>query len=429
VNVLGTSPEAIDRAEDRKRSAALVEGLGLLQPPGGTATSKEAVEAMASQLGYPVLLRPSYVLGGRAMELVHDVESLRGYLDRAVMASDDKPILVDRFLDGATEVDVDVLCDGTRVVIGGIMEHIEEAGIHSGDSACVLPPHTLDISVVDEIAAIATKLALELGVKGLMNAQLAVRRNRVFVIEVNPRASRTVPFASKATGLPLARLAARIQAGESLDEIERQMGRPLDRPMTREGVGHYAVKEAVLPFIKFPGVDVLLGPEMRSTGEVMGIDDDDAIAFYKSQLGANHRLPTSGTAFVSVADVDKEAILPAVRRLHAAGFKLLATGGTWRFLDGQGVPTERVNKVREGSPHVLERLAAGDVQLVFNTTVGAKSAADSTHLRREAVIRGLAYYTTVAAADAASRAIERLQTGSLTVKSLQARLAASARSF
>ena len=429
VNVLGTSPESIDRAEDRKRSAALVEDLGLLQPPGGTATSKEAVEAMATKLGYPVLLRPSYVLGGRAMELVHDVESLRSYLDRAVMASDDKPILVDRFLDGAIEVDVDVLCDGTRVVIGGIMEHIEEAGIHSGDSACVLPPHTLDISVIDEIAVIATKLALELGVKGLMNAQLAVRRNRVFVIEVNPRASRTVPFASKATGLPLARLAARIQAGESLDEIERELGRPLDRPMTREGIGHYAVKEAVLPFIKFPGVDVLLGPEMRSTGEVMGIDDDDAIAFYKSQLGAGHRLPKTGTAFVSVADVDKEAILPAVRRLHAAGFKLLATGGTWRFLDGQGVPAERINKVREGSPHILERLATGDVQLVLNTTVGAKAAADSTALRREAVIRGLAYYTTIAAADAASRAIERLGSEVLQVKSLQQRLAASVRSF
>jgi carbamoyl-phosphate synthase large subunit len=339
------------------------------------------------------------------------------------MASEDRPILVDRFLDGATEVDVDVLCDGERVVIGGIMQHIEEAGIHSGDSACVLPPHTLDISVVDEIAAISRKIALELGVRGLMNAQYAVRRNRVFVIEVNPRASRTVPFASKATGIPLARIAARIQAGERLDDIERDFGRPLDRPMTRAGIGHYAVKEAVLPFIKFPGVDVLLGPEMRSTGEVMGIDEDDGVAFWKSQLGASHRLPTTGTAFVSVADVDKEAILPAVRLLKDNGFTILATGGTWRFLAGQGIDAERVNKVREGSPHILERLAAGEVKLVFNTTVGAKSAADSIALRRESLARGLAYYTTVAAADAAARAIDRLRVGGFEVRSLQERLA------
>jgi carbamoyl-phosphate synthase large subunit len=422
VNVLGTSPDAIDRAEDRKRSAALVDGLGLLQPPGGTATSKAEAEALATSLGFPVLLRPSYVLGGRAMELVHDMESLRGYLDRAVMASEDRPILVDRFLDGAIEVDIDVLCDGERVVVGGIMQHIEEAGIHSGDSACVLPPHTLDVSVVEEIGEVARRLALELGVKGLMNAQFAVRRNRIYVIEVNPRASRTVPFVSKATGLPLARLAARIQAGESLDSIEAQLGRPLDRPMTKDGIGYYAVKEAVLPFIKFPGVDVLLGPEMRSTGEVMGIDKNDALAFWKSQLGAGARLPSTGTAFVSVADVDKDAILPAVRRLEACGFVILATGGTWRFLSGQGVRAERINKVREGSPHILERLSAGDVTVVFNTTVGAASAADSKSLRRAALMQGLAYFTTVAAADAASRAIEGLQTGDFEVCSLQSRL-------
>jgi carbamoyl-phosphate synthase large subunit len=423
VNVLGTSPDSIDRAEDRKRSAELVEKLGLLQPPGGTATSKEACEALAVKLGFPVLLRPSYVLGGRAMELVHDVEGLRRYLDRAVMASDDRPILVDRFLDGATEVDVDVLCDGQRVVVGGVMQHIEEAGIHSGDSACVLPPHTLDISVIEEIERIARTLALALQVKGLMNAQFAVRRNRVFVIEVNPRASRTVPFASKATGLPLARLAARIQAGESLDEIERTHGRPLDRPMTKQGIGHYAVKEAVLPFIKFPGVDVLLGPEMRSTGEVMGIDEEDDVAFGKSQLGAGTRLPQQGTAFVSVADVDKEAILPAVRRLHECGFRILATGGTHRFLDGQGIPTIRINKVREGAPHILDELSGGRVDLLFNTTVGPAAVGDSYSLRREALVRGVSYFTTVAAADAAARAIERLQKGPFAVRSLQERLA------
>ncbi|OGQ09634.1 MAG: carbamoyl phosphate synthase large subunit [Deltaproteobacteria bacterium RBG_16_71_12] len=422
VNVLGTSPDAIDRAEDRKRSAALVDQLGLRQPPGGTAASKAEAEALATRLGFPVLLRPSYVLGGRAMELVHGMEELRRYLDRAVAASDDRPLLVDRFLDGAIEVDVDVLCDGARVVIGGIMEHIEEAGIHSGDSACVLPPHTLDVPVLDEIGDAARRLALALGVRGLMNAQLAVRRNRVFIIEVNPRASRTVPFVSKATGLPLAKLAARLQCGATLDELERECG-PLDRPMTRAGLGHYAVKEAVMPFIKFPGVDTILGPEMRSTGEVMGIADDPESAFYKSQLGASLRLPASGTLFVSIADVDKEAILPAVRRVHEAGFKVIATGGTHTFLAGAGIPSVRVNKVREGSPHVLEEMASGRVALVFNTTVGAASVKDSFSLRREALQRGIAYYTTIAAADAASRAIARVAQGALDVKSLQAHLA------
>ena len=423
VNVLGTSPDAIDRAEDRKRSAALVEQLQLRQPPGGTAVTKAEAEALATKLGFPVLLRPSYVLGGRAMELVHGMDELRRYLDRAVAASDDRPLLVDRFLDGAIEVDVDVLCDGKRVVIGGIMEHIEEAGIHSGDSACVLPPHTLDVPVIDEIADAVRKLALELGVKGLMNAQLAVRRNRVFVIEVNPRASRTVPFVSKATGLPLAKLAARLQCGATLDDLEAEFGR-LERPMSRAGLGHYAVKEAVMPFIKFPGVDTLLGPEMRSTGEVMGIAADPELAFYKSQLGASLRLPEKGTLFVSVADVDKEAVLPAVRRLHEVGFRVIATGGTHTFLAGAGIPSVRVNKVREGSPHVLEEMSSGRVALVFNTTVGPASVKDSFSLRREALQRGIAYYTTIAAADAASRAIARVSAGALEVKPLQAHLAA-----
>jgi carbamoyl-phosphate synthase large subunit len=353
------------------------------------------------------------------MELVHSSEELKRYLDRAVQASDDKPVLVDRFLDGAIEVDVDVLCDGTRVAVGGVMEHIEEAGIHSGDSACVVPPHTLDVPVVDEIIEAARRLALELGVIGLMNAQFAVRRNRVFVIEVNPRASRTVPFVSKATGVPLARLAARLQCGATIDELERERGAPIERRMTVDAIGHYAVKEAVMPFIKFPGVDTILGPEMRSTGEVMGIAADPAAAFSKSQLGANVRLPEQGTLFVSVADVDKEAVLPAVRRLVDAGFRVIATGGTQRFLAGQGVPAERVRKVREGSPHVLEELSSGRVQLVFNTTVGAASVKDSFALRREALVRGIAYYTTIAAADAASLAIVRQRQGPLEVRSLQ----------
>jgi carbamoyl-phosphate synthase large subunit len=426
VNVLGTSPDAIDRAEDRQRSADLVKDLGLRQPPGGTAKSKADAEAMAQSLGFPVLIRPSYVLGGRAMELVHDMAQLKRYLDRAVQASDDKPLLVDRFLDGAIEVDVDVLCDGKRVVIGGIMEHIEEAGIHSGDSACVLPPHTLDIPVVEEIAEAAKRLALELGVRGLMNAQLAVRRNRVFIIEVNPRASRTVPFVSKATGVPLAKLAARLQCGATLDELEAETraktGKGLERRMTKQGIGHFAVKEAVLPFIKFPGVDTILGPEMKSTGEVMGIDSDFESAFWKSQLGANLRLPLEGTLFVSVADVDKEAVLLATKRLAWAGFKVIATGGTHRFLEGAGVNAVRVNKVREGSPHILDMLSSGQVQLMINTTVGASSVKDSFALRREALVRGVAYYTTIAAADAASKAIVRVKQGELEVKSLQEHL-------
>jgi carbamoyl-phosphate synthase large subunit len=345
---------------------------------------------------------------------VHDVASLRQYLERAVRASDDKPILVDRFLDGAIEVDVDVLCDGTRVVVGGVMEHIEEAGIHSGDSACVLPPHTLDGPVIEEIVDAAKRMALELGVVGLMNAQLAVRRNRVFVIEVNPRASRTVPFVSKATGIPLAKLAARLQCGSSLDDLEKELG-ALERPR----MNHYAVKEAVMPFIKFPGVDTILGPEMRSTGEVMGIAMDPEGAFAKSQAGAGLRLPLEGTLFVSVADVDKEAVLSAVKRLADAGFRIVASGGTQRFLEGAGVVTARINKVREGAPHVLEAIASGKVQLIFNTTVGAASVKDSFSLRREALVRGVAYYTTIAAADAASRAILRLKAGPLDVNSLQ----------
>jgi carbamoyl-phosphate synthase large subunit len=351
------------------------------------------------------------------MELVQSLEDLRKYLDRAVTASEQKPILVDRFLDGAIEVDVDVLCDGQRAVIGGIMEHIEEAGVHSGDSACVLPPHTLDPAVVDEIADITMRLAKELGVRGLMNAQLAVRRNRVFVIEVNPRASRTVPFVSKATGVPLAKIAARIQVGATLDALEVEFG-----PFERQRPEHFAVKEAVLPFIKFPGVDTMLGPEMKSTGEVMGIAHDPETAFAKSQIAAGTRLPLSGTLFVSVADTDKEAVLLAVKRLANAGFSVCATGGTHRFLEGAGVKARRVNKVREGSPHILEEIAADQVALVFNTTVGAAAVKDSFSLRREALVRGVAYYTTIAAADAASRAIIRLRAGEMAVASLQEHL-------
>jgi carbamoyl-phosphate synthase large subunit len=420
VKILGTSPDAIDRAEDRGRSTELVEKLGLLQPEGGTASSLEQAEAIAGRLGYPVMLRPSYVLGGRAMEVVYDLEGLRRYLLTAVSASEDKPVLVDRFLDGATEVDLDVVCDGVRAVVGGVMQHIEEAGVHSGDSACVLPPHSLDGPVIEEVMAGARALALELGVIGLMNVQMAVRRNRVFCLEVNPRGSRTVPFASKATGLPLARVATLVMAGQSLDD------QGVVEPSFTTPGGHFAVKEAVLPFLKFAGVDTLLGPEMRSTGEVMGIDVDYEVAFAKSQLGAGTKLPLSGCAFVSVADVDKEAALGPVRRLVEQGFSIVATGGTYRFLEGAGVPSVRVNKVREGSPHVLEAMVAGEVQLVINTTVGAPSVKDSYSLRRGALVHSIPYFTTLAAADAAARAIERMrQGGPFKVKCLQRHLGLS----
>ena len=414
VRILGTDPDAIDRAEDRGRSTELVEKLGLLQPKGGTARSAEEAQALAHRLGFPCMIRPSYVLGGRAMELVHDADGLRQYLEHAVRASEDKPVLVDRFLDGAVEVDVDVLCDGERAIVGGVMQHIEAAGIHSGDSACVLPPHTLDGPVVEEICDAARRLALELQVCGLMNVQFAVQRNRVYVIEVNPRASRTVPFASKATGLPLAPLATKLMTGTKIDELNLEEPR-----FDRAHVHHYAVKEAVLPFIKFQGVDTILGPEMRSTGEVMGIDADFELAFAKSQIAAGTRLPSSGTVFVSIADADKEAVLPAVRRMVAAGFQLMATGGTHRFLAGAGVESERVQKVREGSPHIVEAIAEGRVNLVFNTTLGAASVRDSFSIRRESLVRGVPVFTTISAAEAASLAISRLRQDELDVQSLQ----------
>ena len=421
VKILGTSPDAIDRAEDRKRSAALVDQVGVEQPPGGTATSaKEAVE-LAERLGYPVMIRPSYVLGGRAMELVHSTAELERYLASAVRASDDKPVLVDRYLDGAIEVDVDVICDGRDVLVGGVMQHVEEAGIHSGDSACVLPPHSLDRAVVEEIAESARALARELGVVGMMNAQFAVRRNRVYVIEVNPRASRTVPFVSKATGLPLARLATRVMLSERIADLG-----VTEPALTAEPGRPIAVKEAVLPFMKFVGVDPILGPEMRSTGEVMGIDVDLDAAFAKSQIGAGTSLPVKGTVFVSIADVDKDAIVPAVKRMIDVGFRVLATAGTHRFLVGAGLPCERVNKVREGSPHIKDAILAGQVHVIFNTTVGAISVEESKALRVAAIQNRVSYFTTVSACDAASSAIARLAKGApLGVASLQEYIAQS----
>ena len=410
VPIIGTSPDAIDRAEDRERFQEMLHKLGLIQPENGTARSFEEAETVANRIGYPVVVRPSYVLGGRAMEIVYDVENLLRYMTTAVQASPEHPILVDKFLDNAIEVDVDALCDGTQVVIGGIMEHIEEAGIHSGDSACSLPPYSLSQELINEIRRQTEMMALELNVKGLMNVQYAIKDGTIYVLEVNPRASRTAPFVSKATGRPLAKIAARVMAGKSLAEL----GVSGDIVPT-----YYSVKEAVFPFVKFPGVDTLLGPEMKSTGEVMGIGDSFAEAFAKSQMGANVKLPMAGNAFISVRDEDKKLVVNAAEKLYKAGFGLLATGGTASFLEEKGIPVRRVNKVKEGRPHIVDALKNGEVQLVINTTQGPQAVADSFSIRRESLMHSVAYYTTTAGANAAVDAIINLKEQDLRVKPLQ----------
>ena len=410
VPILGTPPDAIDRAEDRERFQRMSERLGLRQPDGGTARTTDEAAAVAHRVGYPVLVRPSYVLGGRAMEIVYDEASLRRYVREAVSVSARRPVLIDKFLDDATEVDVDALSDGRQVVVGGIMEHIELAGVHSGDSACSLPPRSLPDAVQDEIRRQTRLLALELGVVGLLNVQFAVRDDAVFLIEVNPRASRTVPFVSKAIGVPLAKLAARVMAGKTLDEVG----------FTHEVVPpHVSVKEAVFPFIKFPGVDTLLGPEMKSTGEVMGIDRAFAMAFAKAQIAAGNTLPAAGTAFLSVRDRDKPATRAVAERLAEAGFSLLATRGTAAFLRRAGLSVEIVNKVLEGSPHVVDAVRAGRIALVVNTTDGARSIRDSFSIRRSALECQVPYFTTMAGARAAVEGIVRLKQGLLDVRPLQ----------
>ena len=410
VPIIGTSPDAIDRAEDRERFQEMLHKLGLLQPENGTARSFEEALKVVERIGYPVVVRPSYVLGGRAMEIVYDDENLLRYMKTAVLISPEHPILIDSFLDEAIEVDVDALCDGTDVVIGGIMEHIEEAGIHSGDSACSLPPYSIRQEIVAEIRRQTVLMALELNVIGLMNVQYAVKGSDVYILEVNPRASRTSPFVSKATGRPLAKIAARVMAGKTLKEL----GIVSDIIPT-----HISVKEAVFPFVKFPGVDTLLGPEMKSTGEVMGIGATFAEAFAKSQLGANVKLPLSGNVFISVRDADKKHVVSAAEKLYKAGFGILATGGTAQFLEDKGIPVRRVNKVLEGRPHIVDAIKNGEVQLVLNTTHGAQAVADSFSIRRESLMHGLAYYTTVAGAKAVADSIVSLKTQELGVKPIQ----------
>jgi carbamoyl-phosphate synthase large subunit len=409
IPILGTSPDAIDLAEDRERFASLVDRLGLKQPLNGIARSRDEAMAVAERIGYPVLTRPSYVLGGRAMEIVDGPAQLDDYIHTAVQVSGDSPVLIDQYLRDAIEVDVDAISDGKDVAIAGVMEHIEEAGVHSGDSACSLPPFSLPPAIVQEIEKQTRALALGLGVVGLMNVQFAVRDGQVYLIEVNPRASRTVPFVAKAIGVPIAKIAARVMAGEPLMSF---------LPMRRE-VRHVAVKEAVFPFARFPGVDPVLSPEMKSTGEVMGIAADFAAAFLKAQQGAGLDLPTSGTLFVSVKDSDKSIIAPAVRALLGMGFKAVATGGTADYLENEGLEVERVNKVAQGRPHIVDRIKDGGVDIVFNTTEGWQSHKDSASIRRSAVTQKIPYFTTASSSAAVARAIAVLREHGLEVRSLQ----------
>jgi carbamoyl-phosphate synthase large subunit len=410
VPIIGTSPDSIDRAEDRERFKELLDLLGLRQPENGIARSAEDAENIAERIGYPVLLRPSYVLGGRAMEIVHDEEGLRQYLTHAVQASEEKPVLIDKFLEDAIEIDVDAIADGETVVIGGVMEHIEEAGVHSGDSACSLPPHSISPEITQEIIRQTKALAMELGVVGLMNVQFAVKKGEIFLLEVNPRASRTIPFVSKAIGIPLAKLAAKVMIGRKLGDLG------LTEYIAPD---HVSVKEAVFPFIKFPHVDTILGPEMKSTGEVMGIDAKFGRAFAKSQIAAGMMLPTGGKVFLSVRDADKAGMLVPARMLHECGFGVAATRGTADFLSGNGIPAEPILKINEGRPHVADLIKNGEIALVINTPLGAQSKADSYYIRRTALVYNIPYVTTLAAAKAVAQAIFHLIEEDLSVRSLQ----------
>ncbi len=410
VKILGTSPDSIDRAEDRKRFKEILHKLDLKQPESDTAMSvNEAVKA-AKKIGYPVMVRPSYVLGGRAMEIVYDEESIKDYMERAVKASPEHPILVDKYLEDAIEIDVDAISDGTKVVVGGIMEHIEEAGIHSGDSACSLPPYSLSPAITDEIKIQAKALAIELNVIGLMNIQFAVKDNEIYILEVNPRASRTIPYVSKSIGIPLAKFAAKTMVGKTLDELG----------LTSEiQVSHYSVKEAVFPFDRFSGVDTLLGPEMKSTGEVMGIDKDFGRAYAKAQASAKNTMPLKGTVFISVKDWDKPGILALASKLVSLGFSIIATRGTSFYLNQLGIKAETVNKVTEGRPHCVDLVKNKEIDFIINTTTGAKAKKDSFTIRESALQFNVPYTTTVSGARAAINAIEVMLKKQINIKSLQ----------
>ncbi|HUT28276.1 MAG TPA: carbamoyl-phosphate synthase large subunit [Sedimentisphaerales bacterium] len=410
VKIIGTSPDSIDRAEDRKRFNRLVNKLRLRQPYSGTATTYKQTLTIAKKLGYPLLIRPSFVLGGRAMQIVRDEKSLKNCVENAIEASGEHPILIDKFLDDATELDVDAISDGKTVVIGGIMEHIEEAGVHSGDSACSIPPVSLSKKLLGEIERQTKMLALELKVKGLINIQFAVKDNQLYILEVNPRASRTIPFVSKSIGVPLAKLAAKVMTGMTLDQLK----------FTKQvHPRHFAVKEAVFPFIKFPGCDTLLGPEMLSTGEVMGISDDFGIAYAKSQIAAGNTLPTAGNVFFSVKDADKPRAVQIAAALHKMGFKIIATKGTCITFINNNIPSEFVLKITEGRPNIVDAIINAKIDLIINTTVARQSVMDSFSIRRTALDRQVPYVTTIRGAAAVVRAIDALKQKKLDVKPIQ----------
>lgn len=410
VPILGTSPDSIDRAEDRKRFQVMLRKLNLRQPENATVTSADQAVKKAARIGYPLLVRPSYVLGGRAMEIVYDEQDLSNYMTKAVKASPDHPVLLDKFLQDAIEVDVDCVADGERCLVIGVMEHIEEAGVHSGDSACSLPPFSLKKKMIDEIKRASRALAAELDVRGLMNIQFAVKGDDLYVIEVNPRASRTVPFVSKATGMPWAKVATRVMLGETL----KQQG------VTKEiAPEHISVKEAVFPFVKFPGVDVTLGPEMRSTGEVMGVDADFGMAFIKSQIAAGVKLPMKGNVFVSVNDHDKPVAPDIAKELVDLGFKLVATSGTLALLKSHGIPCEPVHKIGEGRPNVLDIIKNGEIHLIINTPFGKATKQDETLIRSTATGRGIPIITTMSGARATVTGMRALKKHGLSVTPLQ----------
>ena len=410
VPILGTQPESIDRAEDRELFQAMLQKLDLMQPANGTALTIAEALTIADAIGYPVIVRPSFVLGGRAMKIVYDPKDMETFTRLAILASPGHPVLIDKFLEAAVEVDVDAISDGSATIIGGIMEHIEAAGVHSGDSACVLPPYSIGGDMIKQISTATKAMAAELRVVGLMNVQYAIKDNRLYVIEVNPRASRTIPFVSKATGVPLAKLATRIMLGQTLAELG----------FTEEVIPrHLSVKEAVLPFDRFPDVDTLLGPEMKSTGEVMGIGSDFGLAYAKAQLGAGQRLPLSGSVFISVSDDDKAAMLPVARQFVEMGFNIIATDGTWSLLSANGIPAERINKVSQGQPHAADAIKNGQIQLIINTGTGDEPRRDGYTIRRAALKFKIPYATTAAGALAVCRGIEALRDAPFSVKPIQ----------
>jgi carbamoyl-phosphate synthase large subunit len=410
VTILGTSPNSINCAEDRNHFQKLLKKLNIEQPDSGIAFNKEQAICAADQIGYPVLVRPSFVLGGRAMKIVYDQEDLEFYIKTAVRISSGKPILIDRFLEDATEVDVDAISDSEDTIIGGIMEHIEEAGIHSGDSACVLPSISLNSEILKKIKEYTVEIARELCIKGLINIQYAVKDKIVYVLEVNTRASRTIPFVSKAIGIPLAKLATKVIMGKRLKDLGF---------IQEVRIPHICCKESVFPFIRFPGVDTVLGPEMRSTGEVMGIDSSFGLAFAKSQLAVGQKLPLSGTLFISVKDKDKEASHYIAAMLYNLGFRILATEGTSTFLLDRGIPNQRVNKVRQGRPHIVDMIKNGEIDMIINTTKNKKAVSESYSIRRAALAFNIPYSTTIAGAKATALAIKSMIEGGFGVKTIQ----------